>query len=204
METEHESYGLISFNRAQSTAAPLFGSSIKHNSLIQVEITEAKLDRHLSRDWMHPGRILLRGVMSPNQFAELITQPNSGVGTPLTLEYVNGDDKIRREPPPFVDKRSEFVQEMTEHMAEVLEQLKDLRADAKTNKMRDKINLIIQQVEKNTPFVEAQFNKQMDKTVVEAKAEFETFVSQRLHEMGVTALAEGMLPQLPEAGEEGQ
>ena len=203
MDTEHESYGLISFSWAWGTERPLFGSSIKHNSMIQVEIKEALLRRDLSMDWTLTGKTLLVGVMSPSQFADLITHPNQGTGTPLTLEYVYGDES-RREPPPFEDKRSQFVSELAEHMAVVVDQLKDLRAEAKTQKAKQKINLIIQQVEKNTPFVEEQFDRQMDRTVLEAKAEVESFISQRLRDVGVAALTEDMLPQLPEASGTGQ
>jgi len=56
-------------------------------------------------------------MMSPNQFAELITHTNSGTGTPLTLEYVDGDSKKRREQPPFASKRQEFMSEMSDLLA---------------------------------------------------------------------------------------
>ena len=202
-DQQHESYGLISFSWVQSTGRPLFGSSIKHNSMIRVEVREATLRRELSNDWTMTGPLLLVGMMSPNQFAELITHPNRGAGTPLTLEYVAGDEKPKREDPPFIEKRQEFTRELSDHLRDVLHELAELRDEAKTVKARRKVEHVMMQVRNNIPYIEEQFSRQMDKTVTEAKAEVEAFMSQRLKDAGVAALAADVgLPALPESSVE--
>jgi len=75
----HPSYGMVSFNRQQQTPpANLFGSSIKHQTLISLTIRRGTKERDLSRDWYFGGEELIEVLLSPNQFAEAITHMNMG------------------------------------------------------------------------------------------------------------------------------
>ena len=192
-ETElvHESYGVIAFaNVSLVHGTPLFGSSIRHSAGVMVEIKEAQVTRKLSRDWIHPSRILFRGMLSPNQFASAITHMNQGGGTPITLEYMAGDATHRRATPPMDDKRGDFEREAQSALAKTVEMLFTLKGTMKTQKGMKEVDQIIQQIRSNIPFVEEQFAIQMDKTVADAKAEVEAFVAQRITQEGYDALME--------------
>ena len=186
----HESYGLITMSRINSQNIPLFGSSILHSAAVMIEISEARVERHLSRDWTFQEGIVFRGLLSPSQFAEATTQLNHGTGTPITLEYVAGDPTSQREQPPAPNKREQFQQEINRSLENVLERLQELRDSLKTKRDQAKVDGIIQQMRSNVPFVESQFATQMEKTVTEAKAEIEAMMQQRVNLAGEQAIRE--------------
>ena len=194
---EHESYGLISFSRAQSSGVDLFGSDIQHNSVIILEVKQAGLQRDLSRDWTYGRELIFRGFLSPSQFMETMTHLNQGEGTPITIEYVTGDEKPHRESPPVSNKREQFEAELDDHLAETIQMLDRLKESIKTQKGKKEVDLIKQQLLSNLPFVEEQFSRQMDKTVTEAKAEVEAFAVNRA--LGTSAPP--TLRELPEGGQ---
>jgi uncharacterized coiled-coil DUF342 family protein len=134
--------------------------------------------------------------MSLTQFAEAIMSMNSS-GTPCTVRYVDGK---RVEPCPFVDKRQQFENELKQKMLKVMHLMDDLQekakalADAPTASKGDRkellaeVNRIRQEIGDNLPFTYSQFNEQMDKTVLEAKGEFEALVQRTIHSLGLQAL----------------
>ena len=158
----HESYGLLHFARAQTTPVNLFGSSIDHQNIVIMEITEASNRRALSNDWYTPGKVILRAVMSPSQFADAITSLNTGTGIPITLELVAGDPEDR-EPPPRQNVRETFESEASEKLGKTMEMLNQAIENA--TRVRDRKNLesIKQQLVNSIPFLETQFQKQMEK-----------------------------------------
>ena len=180
----HESYGIITMTPIKSQGIPLFGSSILHSAAVMIEISEARVERHLSRDWTFQEGIVFRGLLSPSQFAEAITQANRGSGTPITMEYVGGDPTGQRERPPAPNKREQFQQEIHRSLENVLERLQKLRDSLRTKRDQAKVDGIIQQMRSNIPFVEEQFATQMEKTVTEAKAEIEAMMQQRINLAG--------------------
>ena len=194
---EHESYGLVSFTRAQSNGVGLFGSDIQHNSVIILEVKQAGLQRDLSRDWTYGRELIFRGFLSPSQFMEAMTHLNQGDGTPITIEYVTGDEKAHRESPPVSNKRDQFDSELNEHLAEAIQMLDRLKDSIRTQKGKKEVDLIKQQLRSNLPFIEEQFASQMDKTVTEAKAEIEAFAVNRA--LGTSASP--TLRELPEGGQ---
>lgn len=185
----HESFGTISFSRISgSHNDPLFGSSITHNNMVMMEVHEAERRRHLHREWIHEGRLLLRLMLSPSQFAEAMINLNVGGGTPATLEYVVGDGKQRREPPPNPRVREQFDAEVGETVRDVVKRIDDAIEAARRVGDKDRLKSIRQQLLANLPFLEEQFARQMDKTVTEAKAEVEAFITAREQYMGVEAI----------------
>ena len=203
METreEHESFGVLNISRVQvSGNMPLFGSSIEHNNLIMIEVKTAFRDRHLHQDWIHSDKLLLRASMSPSQFADAITSLNAGTGTPITLEYVTGDDHHREEP-PRPQKHQQFQSELGETLAEALQLTDELIAETK-GRIRRKAEAVKRHLASNMPFVETQFARQMDKTVTEAKAEIEAFATMRERATGALALEQNSPPSLPQPQED--
>ena len=199
---EHESFGTITFSRTQMSGSgqrgvPLFGSSILHNEGIMLEIHEADRRRDLSQDRIHPRRYVLRAMLSPSQFMDAFTRLNQGVGSPITLEYVSGDEKERRDPPPPPRTHQQFDQEAEQHIDELVRRVDEL-IDASRGSAKRKAEAVKQQIEANIPFVRRQLRRQMDQTVTEAKSEFEAHVAHRLEELALEGLRERM-PSLPES-----
>jgi hypothetical protein len=162
-----------------------------------MELREAKLERKLSNDWIHGTNHIVEVEMSYTQFVEAITSQN-GDGVPVTIKWLRGVGRI--EQVPFVNKRTQFQAEFKRTMNAVtnglgaLEQMarEVLAAKAPTKAEREallkKIQQVAMNIRDNMPFVLSQFNEQMDKTVMEAKGEFEALISTTVHRLGLAEL----------------
>jgi hypothetical protein len=206
----HESYGMIQISRVSGGSSALFGSSIKHQHKIRLSIHNAYVKRDLHQDWYNAElRSIVEVEMSLTQFAEAITSMNT-TGVPVTLRYVN--DK-RMEDCPFTDKRQQFENELKRKMQELsrkldvlnglAEGLVAMKAPSKGDRenLLKEVNRVRQDIADSLPFVYSQFNEQMDKTVLEAKGEFEALVGQTIHSLGLQALKAEDLRMLGEGDE---
>jgi hypothetical protein len=195
--TEHESYEMISYSRMSgSRDEGLFGSSIATNTKIALHISHAAVQRNLSRDWFYPKGEIIEVLMTPNQFSDFITCPNTS-GVPGTITHLEGK---RMEFPKFEGKRKLFENEFESSLSGIQQNVKQFQ-DA-VNVILSKQNVtkadkeelkrlamhVEQDIRANLPFVQASFNESMDKTVTEAKAEFEASVQHTIHSLGLDAL----------------
>jgi len=197
---EHESFAMLGFTRSScSFSQNLFGSSIQHSHTIKLKIAPAKIDRMLNRDWFHANtKSYIEVEMSYSQFAEAITSMNVGDGVPVTLRRLDG--RMIEDCPQF-DKRQEFEKEFEKEMQKIgkslrvlTEQAEALLSEKKPPTKADKetilkgIKMLRQEIESNVPFIQSSFNEQMDKTVLEAKGEFEGFVMHKVISTGLEGL----------------
>lgn len=199
--TSHPSYGTIMFNRSNSRVTPLFGSSIKHNNVITMELRHAEIERGLNRDWVYGKTPIAEIEMSYSQFAEAITSFGCGSGVPCTIRYTEKDGRIPE--CDFVSKREQFTDEFKgktkEAMNEsqqLIQDVTDLFSQKKALTKADK-EAIISKLRKlsmdlgcNLDFIADQFNEQMDKTVMEAKGEIESFCQNKINAIANAALVE--------------
>ena len=196
----HESFAMLGITRSScSFSQNLFGSSIQHSHTIKLKIAPAKIDRMLNRDWFHANtKPYIEVEMSYSQFAEAITSMNVGDGVPVTLRRLDG--KMIEDCPQF-DKRQEFEKEFEKEMLKIGQSLRVLteKAEALLSEKKpptkaDKevilkgIKMLQQEIESNVPFIQSSFNEQMDKTVLEAKGEFEGFVMHKVISTGLEGL----------------
>lgn len=193
----HPSFGIISISRGTcSHHMNLFGSSIKQKTFIQLNINRASLRRNLHRDnFFQEGVPIISVYMSPTQFADAITSLNSD-GVPCTIDFVDGKPV---KPPTIESKRLQFDREFEKEMSVIAnknnEFLKNIRniLSKKSIGKHDKqeimkqLDMLNMQIESNIPFMKKQFTEQMDKTVVEAKNDFDDFVKNRLLSLGLDA-----------------
>ncbi len=209
IKTEHESFGIISFSRVQTSGQPLFGSSIRHGNIIRLRVNRAELHRDLSRDWYLAQDSIVECDLSLSQFVEAITTMNAS-GIPCTLAYVSGE---RMADTPYVSKREQFENEFEATCKEVGDKIDGLakfaeglgeravkKADIKD--LQEQIRMIRQEISSNLPFVHSQFNEQMDKTVMEAKGEVEAFVQHKVISAGLEALGGKPLVAIPDSRKE--
>jgi len=189
------------FNRANGYKRSLFGSSIEHSNVIIMEVKHADIERGLNRDWVYGKSPIVEIEMSYSQFAEAITSFGQGNGIPCTIRYTEKDGKIP--PCDFVSKREQFTGEFKEQTDKAMEKSKELinevaelfsskktltKAD-KENILK-KLNMLNYDIGSNIGFIADQFNEQMDKTVMEAKGEIESFCQNKINAIASASLVE--------------
>lgn len=199
--TSHPSYGTLLFNRAYGGKTPLFGSSIEHNNVITMELRHADITRELNRDDIFGGKPIVKVEMSYSQFAEAITSFGQGTGIPVTIRYTEKDGKIP--PCDFVSKREQFTDEFKgktksamNESQQLIQDVTDLFSQKKALTKADK-GAVISKLRKlsmdlgcNLDFIADQFNEQMDKTVMEAKGEIESFCQNKINAIASASLVE--------------
>lgn len=139
--------------------------------------------------------------MSYSQFAEAITSFGQGTGIPCTIRYTEKDGKIP--PCDFVSKREQFTdefkgkiedamnesQQLIHDVADLFSQKKSLtKADKEA--VMNKLRKLSMDIGCNMEFVANQFNVQMDRTVMEAKGEIESFCQNKINAIASAALVE--------------
>lgn len=200
-KTSHPSYGTLLFNRAYGGKTPLFGSSIEHSNVITMELRHADITRGLNRDDIFGNKPIVKVEMSYSQFAEAITSFGRGTGIPVTIRYTEKDGRIPSY--DFVSKREQFTGEFKEQTNKAMEKSKELINDVvelfsskKTLTKADKENILKKldmlnsDIGSNIGFIADQFNEQMDKTVMEAKGEIESFCQNKINAIASAALVE--------------
>ncbi len=210
---KHESYGMIGVNRQTGGNDSLFGSSIKHNTQIAITIKRGEKNRHLNTDWYYGRETITEIVMSPTQFAEMITSLNAGDGVPCTLRRVADGPLKRMDYPPEVKQRQVFEDEFKKDMESVtdtvygdVKEATDLLYKKGTitlgerKKVANIMHRVVDHIKSSLPFVQTQFNEAMDKTVLEAKGEVEGFIQHKITSLGIKAMRD-KFPQI--ANEEG-
>ncbi len=208
IEEEHESFGLVRFNRV-SGGVRLFGSHLEqHQHYITMAVSRAKVCHGLSYDRYHPTDHLIEIKLSAAQFAEAITSLNSGVGAPCTIYEIG---RVLMEPVPVEaqaehQKIREGFEEKIDETAIELEKARDdwaaILDGSKTiskGRAREMLKVLThaaQELRKNAPFVVNQFRESADKVVTSAKAEIEAFAQVVLTRAGMAAIARGDMPKL--------
>ena len=196
---EHSSYGMLSFSRVSGGPPELFGSSVLHDHKIMLSISHGSVIRELSREWYMPEKKIVELEMSYSQFAEAISSMNT-TGVPCTILYTEKDGNAQ--PCDFAVTRKKFEDEFKENRIranqranELIEDLKGSLSKGRMTKkeMQDcisKLHMLSMDINENTDFIYKQFNKQLDKSSMEAKGEVEAFVQHKLQSLGLSKLQE--------------
>lgn len=186
---EHPSYGMLNFSRVSCSGIGggmrLFGSDIGHSNMIKLTISEADMQRKLSRNWYHSKGRLIEVFLSYAQFATAIGSMNTE-GTPCTLKWHRGVGAI--EEPPLIDTKSQFEKEAEQTIDKTAEFLDDALdfakslMEKKSVSKKDRESLISKletasiNMKSNVPFVKKSVKKSIDNTVSDAKSEIEAFM----------------------------
>lgn len=199
-EIKHESSAMLGFTRVTSNyGVAMFGSDLKHNSFIRMDLHHASLRRGLNHNWYHADGLIASVEMSNNQFAELITSMNVGDGIPVTLKRTEMEGNLAN--PEFVNvveqheqEFNEKVKEVSKDSAELLEKMKTVFGKGGTIKKADKeellesLRMVVQNMDANMPYVKDCFAETMDKVVTDAKGTIEAYYTHRIIETGIKAL----------------
>jgi len=188
---KHESYGMIRAHRQTGQFNNLFGSSIQsHHTAIALEIVEAEVTHDLAHDWYYGSKIVTEVVMSPSQFAELITNMNTS-GVPCTIKYrhTEGFKKVDEPPSKPVEAEKvktgfkEDIQALVKKIESTIAEANELMEGRKTprksdwNKLIGLLNRVQMEVESNMPFMVESFNDATEKIITTAKTEIDAFVT---------------------------
>lgn len=202
---QHPSYGMMGFYRAQcGNPQPLFGSSIKHNDIIIMRLQTANYQRGLSEDWYYGDKLIAEVEMSSTQFADMITGMNIGSGVPVTLRHYRDTDgtMLKVEEPPFIARgelhRNEFKSTIEKAHSDTKSLIYDLEEIFNTKKsftksdkemVLSKLRQISMNIGCNQEYQVEQFDRQMQKTVTEAKGEVEAFFTNKVIQIGQQTVA---------------
>jgi len=191
----------------------LHGSPIVPQHFMILEITEAQSYHGLGDTRYHPGQIIAEIAMSEMQFAELITTPNSGVGTPCTLRYAREGATVKQyeEPPPQESEasrtRDEFRRRVEERMAtmkSVKRRIDKLMEEGSLAKKRreeigGEIDMLLKLFTDSAPFFMERFEENAEKVVATAKAEITAHAELEAKRVGIAALKQGIEVPMLEA-----
>lgn len=215
----HPAFGLIRFSRISGGDKSFFGSDLKQDHCIQLEVVQAEVNRTLRKEWYgenysDKNRNVLRLKMTSNQFSELITSLNMGSGVPCTLEYVNGE---KVEAIEQVENRKEFVHRSFEERmkdfakrfsTEEVEVKKLIEKKTLTKEDQSKLKFLFDSVKaeitSNIPFFMKCFQETSDKIVVEAKQEIENSILHKVTSMGLEAFKNSLLDKNEETKQIGE
>lgn len=201
---EHPSFGIIRASR-QSNGVPqsLFGSAVKGGNTISITLSHAHHDRNLNHDWIHDDEKIIEIEMSQTQFAEFMTSLNYGSGVPCTIRWYKNE---RIQGPPYMSKTEQFQEGFKNKLHNIGVDLKKLVVEAiamlknkdylnKSDRefVVNKIEMLVQEIQKNIPYVNDQFMEQIDKTVTEAKGEIEAYMNHVVQKTGLDALKNGFV-----------
>ena len=195
----HPSFGLISVTRAtHRSKVELFGAEIEHGSTINIEVRQAEVGQSLGRNWYHARETISSVEMSSIQYAEMISNPNSGSGVPCTIRKTQTADRIVSR---HIDSTTTYVQSAIERkvsdlqrkaktivadVTEILGKKSILKSDREA--IKNLIGRLSQEMSSNLPYYEECALESIDKAKLEAKAEIEGYVSHAISRAGIKSL----------------
>lgn len=204
-EEEHPSYGMIGYSRQSGGSQNLFGSALRHQHCIHIQVRHGRVKRALSHEWYSAGRGIVDINLSHTQFAEFITGCGLGDGVPCTIRYLGGKPV---DPCPDNHVEADFQRELqakTDHIAEDLatllveaERLLDEKLSTKHQReeLRARIRHAVQELTDRLPFIHASYQEAMVHTTTAARIEVEAYADHVIHALGMEALGQRLV-ELP-------
>lgn len=203
----HPAFGVVGFSRVSGNPGKLFGSNLTtHGSYIMLRISQAKRRHDLGRDLVMADRRerAIEVSLSAEQFAQLLTTMNVGDGVPCTITRRDGKRVPdmpageKSEPERIQENFEENTKEFTAQLGVGIKEAREsLRGKAPMRrKERDHIaevlEWVLREVQSNMPFHLRQFQESTDRTVNQAKAEVDSFVTTVAFNAGMDKLREVM------------
>jgi hypothetical protein len=187
---EHPAFGQIGVHRIQGTKN-LNDTDFNAHGFVRVEIYRSNVERALSRDWHHGRESIVAVDMSEAQWATFVSSFNIGMGVPCTLYTVGGEVMPELPAPktmePFSKDIKETVEDSLRHLRELREKLVAKKA---SRDVMGSVDMAIQEIEKNLPFVHQSFCERMEENVEKAKAEVHGYVNATIRQHGLDRIAE--------------
>lgn len=208
----HESWGMIGLYHAQSSGSELFGSDVTHHNVMNLTIKQGQCARSLGHDWYIGNELLIEISLSANQFADLLTNANVGDGVPCTIRYRKDKGAVEYKPQtPKIEtiyaEADEYAENALASIDESIEKIKALLASGKMPKQagQEILNSILgarsNLVGGGKDYFKKCAREDVDRMIVEAKREVQSYVDHKIYSTGIQALQEGFTaPALLEEG----
>lgn len=195
----HPSYGMVSVCRTTSSHdRALFGSEVKTNNTMVLRVEKARVTQDLGRNWYYGSNIITEVEMTPVQYAELISNPNTQ-GVPCTIKTTQELGRIEYKGIETVTQHVESVidtqlEDMKKDLSELNKKVRELtsKKGALNKSDREEINQTVSNVAgvilSSLPFYEEQLNKSINQAKMEAKTEVESYMQNAINRVGLKAL----------------
>lgn len=195
----HKSWGLIGFSRVHGVGKKLFGSDVATDDAIIMTLKQAEKTRDLNRTWVHSKDEIAEVIMTPNQFAELITLMNVGEGVPCTIRFTQKDGFIDFKPEDdkidlILEEREKHIDNAFNGLNESIAQVYHLMDNKKISKtvgteIVEKLTGILNEINgKGRAFINHQAKQEIEKMVVEAKQNIQSYVDYKIYSTGLNEL----------------
>lgn len=210
---EHESYGMVGINRVGGGGTlgdkQMFMSDVSVGNFMELTIKQARVERDLHHDWPFGEETLIKIQLSPIQFSELITNMNVGDGVPCTIAYMKNKGFIDYKPLPA---KIDVLREEAEQQISTAEQGIQSAISTLQEALRGKGYLSKKQMQElidslsqarylyqNDDFAKRSAQEEINKMVLQARAQVAAYVDHKIYSTGVKAIQEGfVMPQLNE------
>ena len=190
-KTRNEDYmGMVSwFKSYNASPRNLFGTEIKTGNPITLRINKAEEIRDLSRNWYHSKEQIVEIELSPLQWAEFLTSGNTS-GVPCTIKYIGKQKMSEPKNTEMFNDYNDEVEKNFNEFKEIENVVKNAIDSKKPMGMKDLSSLLtmIHNVMVNVDFVKDSFKEDMNEIVGKAKAEFNAYVENRIHEIGIETI----------------
>lgn len=198
IKESHPAFGMIGLSRVSSRSVVLFGSSVKHDHFLDLTIKGATRHTSIYRDWYFGREELIRVSISGTQLGELLSSMNVGDGVPCTITRFNGEGRPCIEEFSTVQEESQL--QMEEQLSNLFQASKDLlekaqsivKAGAPRKADKEELLSLLTQLSHgiggNINYASKCFEEKMEKTVMQAKGEVETFINSKIQAAGLAAL----------------
>lgn len=196
---EHPSFGSVSVSRVScSRKQKVFGSDVGSNTLIKLEISQSDVVRKLSTDWHHSNKTIAEVYLTPVQYAEMISNPNTS-GVPCTINYVRDVGRIE---PRFLEDKTvhceneldslfnkipEKVKQSRKRIDELLSKKGTLKKDEK-EEISSLMRRIESDINSNLEFKQKRVFEQVQQAKSEAIMNIENHVNTVINKTGLKAL----------------
>jgi predicted transcriptional regulator len=194
---KHPAYGMINIARVLSSGTVLFGSRIKHNNYIRLEINTAEKTRDAYSEYYFPKKTVVSVQLSAAQFANMLVKSNTS-GVPCTIEYTEKDgrieslqklDSLKTEIKNDTTKELQKIQSLTKQLSDIVTtDFKGVINKAKKDEIRDLVIQINNGINSNLDFLFERQVSKLEKVGSEIIAEAEARITSLVHETGVNAL----------------
>lgn len=208
---EHPCFGHVQINRWHGNAKDhLFMSNVESFSGMSIEINHAELQRHLGEDHIFTKSHIIRIDLTPAQFADLLTNMNSG-GVPCTIRY-NAAEPVELRSVPSMPQIETAMNKVEAEFDQALQDLEFIDQETALS-IRDAIsklpakhqtavveaiNGISAKVKSHLVFIRKQWEASAQKTVTQLKHEVSNYTLHMLKSAGVMNLNDARVPTLPE------
>lgn len=205
----HPAFGVVTLGNPRGAAKHLFGSDVKHNECMSIEIKRAVMKRGLSNDWIHGRETLAVIELSHHQFAQFITSQGQGNGTPCTIRYcapsgsgIEAMPGIEMPETKHETFRREIEESARESVSAISEQIRRLGemidsgkiSKVELRKMHADLGRNASQLGGSLGFVVEQAQEALEKATTSAKIEVEAYISNAARRIGMQHLSQlGMI-----------